>query len=104
MDVFESSPVLADTDDDGISDGEEVRRGILPNNCDSDADGLPDGIEAGVIHPSENPKCRGLQTAGTNFANISVLDPMKKDSDGDGLPDGLEDKNSNGCRNPAGSN
>lgn len=99
LDEFESSPLLADTDGDGLSDRDEIRIGALPNSCDSDGDFLPDGLEMGVIHPNpEKPKCRGLQTAGTNFANIGFLNPLNKDSDGDGIPDGAEDANSNGWR------
>lgn len=97
LDKSESSPIKSDTDDDGIDDNQEVRKGLFPNFCDSDMDGLPDGIEFGVIHPlAEKTECRGLQTTGTNFSNIDVLDPTSKDSDGDGIIDGDEDKNSNG--------
>lgn len=101
LDEFESSPVLKDTDDDGVEDGEEERLGTNPNSCDSDDDKLPDGIEAGVIHPNTaNPNCRGLQSAGSNFAKIDVLDPASKDSDADGIKDGDEDANQNGWLDP----
>lgn len=97
LDKFESSPILGDTDGDGVLDGQEIRRGILTNECDSDMDGLPDGIELGIIHPNvKQAKCRGLQTAGTNYANIGLLAPMSRDSDGDGISDGDEDRNANG--------
>lgn len=97
IDDFESSPLTDDTDDDGIIDSDEKRMGTLTNSCDSDLDNLPDGIEAAVIHPqSGKSDCRGLQTAGSNFANIYMLNPTEKDSDGDGLSDGDEDLNSNG--------
>ena len=44
----------------------------------------------------KSPDCAGLQTAGTNFASIEILSPVKTDSDGDHLLDGIEDINHNG--------
>lgn len=58
--------MIADTDGDGLTDGEEVNTyGTNPNNADSDADGLSDGDE--------------VNTYGT--------DPNDTDSDNDGLSD-----------------
>ncbi|PIR17427.1 MAG: hypothetical protein COV46_04200 [Deltaproteobacteria bacterium CG11_big_fil_rev_8_21_14_0_20_49_13] len=98
LEEFETDPLLKDTDGDGITDDIEIMRyGSLPNSCDTDRDGLPDGIEAGVVNPnSEIPECSGLQIAGSNFAAIGVLSPIKSDSDGDGISDGDEDTNHNG--------
>lgn len=98
----ETDPLLKDTDGDGVADDVEIRRyGSLPNDCDTDKDGLSDGIEAGVINPDpEDSECAGLQTAGTNFAAIEELSPVKTDSDGDGIADGAEDANHNGWLDP----
>ena len=98
LDENETDPLLTDTDGDGAADNIEIKQlGSLPNSCDSDKDGLSDGIESGSINPNpKNPECAGLQTAGTNFASIGILDPVKEDSDGDGLADGAEDINHNG--------
>ncbi len=41
--VHHTDPHLADTDCDGVSDGDEVQNGTDPLNPDSDGDGLPDG-------------------------------------------------------------
>lgn len=57
----ETNPHDADTDDDGLSDGFEVEPGGLvmrsapldPLNPDSDGDGLPDVLEAGIRSPAE---------------------------------------------------
>ena len=59
-----------DSDNDGVSDDEELENGTDPNNGDSDGDGLTDGDEI------EN---------GT--------DPSNPDSDGDGINDGDEIEN-----------
>ncbi len=56
-----------DSDDDGLTDVEEVDRGTDPFDPDTDRDGLGDGYEA---------------REGT--------DPTKADTDGDGLSDNLE--------------
>lgn len=93
----ESSPILCDTDDDGVPDGMEKRVGTFVNACDSDEDGLADGIELGIIHPTAaKSECRGLQAAGTNMRHPNALDPGNPDSDGDGIEDGIEDMNRNG--------
>lgn len=94
----ESDPLSADTDGDGVLDEDELHKyGTRPNQCDSDDDGLSDGIETGTVNPmATSPECRGLQTSGTNFQNIEALSPLRKDSDSDGIPDGEEDSNHNG--------
>jgi hypothetical protein len=64
-----TDPEKADTDGDGLVDGEEVETyGTDPTVPDSDGDGLEDGPE--------------VNTHGT--------DPTKPDTDGDGLDDGSE--------------
>ena len=57
----------ADSDSDGVNDGDEQAAGTDPLNSDSDADGLSDGEE---------------QTLGS--------DPLSADSDGDGIGDAEE--------------
>lgn len=66
------NPTNTDTDDDGIPDGWEVRRGLDPLDpqdatADPDGDGLPSGREF---------------ERGT--------DPTRADTDGDGVDDGIE--------------
>ncbi|MBM25134.1 MAG: hypothetical protein CL760_05525, partial [Chloroflexi bacterium] len=56
-----------DTDNDGLTDYEEIREGTDPNNPDTDNDGLEDGEEVDL---------------GT--------DPNNPDTDNDGLEDGEE--------------
>lgn len=86
-----------DSDLDGVSDTEEASLQTDPKVCDSDGDGLGDGLETGEIHPkAEQADCRGLSVAGSNFQTPSLLDPLSVDSDHDGLEDGAEDANQNG--------
>jgi len=90
-------PKTADTDNDGLLDGEEVVAGpdadndgipdtwtfplnTLPNAADTDSDGLKDGEE---VHWPTDPR---------NPAPSSgrLLNPQVKDTDGDGIQDGAE--------------
>lgn len=74
-----TDPNNADTDGDGLTDGEEVNtHKTSPKNFDTDGDGLTDGEE--------------VKTYKTN--------PLKKDTDGDTYSDGVEVK---GGYNPLGS-
>lgn len=64
-----TNPLVADTDGDGLSDGQEVNTAMTnPLVADTDKDGLIDGIE--------------VNTHGT--------DPLLTDSDGDGIDDSKE--------------
>jgi hypothetical protein len=57
-----------DDDRDGLTNGEEISRNLLPDQPDTDDDEINDGDEV----------------------NLYQTDPFAKDSDGDSLPDGLE--------------
>lgn len=75
---YGTSAVRADTDGDGLTDGDEVHKyQTRPINPDTDGDGLTDGEE--------------VMRWGTN--------PTNADTDGDGYPDGEEVK---GGYNPNG--
>jgi|GEM_PF-4385106 len=96
----ESDPLEFDTDGDGVIDGDERREGTKRNTCDTDEDGLSDGVELGFIQPEEIDGCHGLMAAGSNYKNQNEMDPLNPDSDGDGLEDGEEDQNGNGWLDP----
>ncbi len=68
--VFRTPPTLRDRDGDrdGLADVRELAIGTGFNNPDTDADGLPDGLEVNVV--------------GT--------DPLNPDTDGDGFIDGQD--------------
>ncbi len=85
IDVTNTNPLDSDSDDDGLVDGEEDDNGTDPNNNDSDGDGIIDGKEMSW----------NLDIDGDGL--ISALDD---DSDGDTLPDSDEDANKNGILDP----
>jgi hypothetical protein len=100
----------ADTDDDGIADGDEdanhngrVDPGETDScDADSDGDGIQDGTELGITSPVADPDGDG-PSKGTDVAVFvpdadpsTTTDPRNADMDGDGLKDGEEDANFNG--------
>ncbi|PAZ05016.1 MAG: hypothetical protein CAK88_09720, partial [Verrucomicrobiia bacterium AMD-G2] len=72
-----TNPLVADTDDDGLSDGEEKTRNTNPLAKDTDGDGLSD------LEEELNTK--------TN--------PLLADTDGDSISDALEDTDNDGISN-----
>ncbi|MEO6060561.1 MAG: hypothetical protein ABIQ99_01330, partial [Thermoflexales bacterium] len=73
-----ADPYYADTDLDGLTDGEEVLYlGTLPQQKDTDLDGITDGAEV-----------KGFLMPGGVTRRWS--DPRNPDSDGDGILDGVE--------------
>jgi hypothetical protein len=75
VDVYGTIPTIADTDRDGRSDGEELLGPIAtdPLNADSDGDGVNDGAEvAAGTDPND----------GSSFPVV--------DTDGDGVPDAID--------------
>ena len=87
-----TNPKVADTDGDGISDGDEVRRyNTSPLKADSDADGIKDGEE--ILTYKADPNKADTDGDGLKDGDEVVTyntDPLKADTDGDGLTDGDE--------------
>ncbi|PIR18390.1 MAG: hypothetical protein COV46_00245 [Deltaproteobacteria bacterium CG11_big_fil_rev_8_21_14_0_20_49_13] len=96
----------SDTDGDGLPDYYEKEFGTIPNNPDSDGDGIIDGIETGWVIAVETASGSGvylLKTQkGKTLLSGSMTNPNDPDTDKDGLFDGFasatnfEDKNCNG--------
>jgi len=106
-----TDPFDADTDDDGISDGEEDtnHNGVVdegetdPCNIDTDGDGIQDGTELGITVAVPDPDGDDGPLLGTDTAVFipdadpaTTTDPLNADSDGDGAWDGVEDANHDG--------
>ncbi|NOK08044.1 Ig-like domain-containing protein [Corallococcus exercitus] len=87
-----------DADNDGLTDAEEAQAGTDPRNADTDADGLPDGVEvhSGRTDPLDDDSDDDGVLDGNEDANhdgvtqATETDPTRADSDADGLTDGLE--------------
>ncbi len=112
VDPDETDPHDADTDDDGLLDGncgsEDLNaNGMVdpgetsPANPDSDGDGIYDGTEKGLTAPevaADTDISKGFFIADADPS--TVTDPTNPDSDGDGISDGEEDLNKNGAVDP----
>ncbi len=85
----------ADTDDDGIIDGDEVERTTDALRVDTDGDLLQDGTEIGLTqgHAETN-----ISTFIPDSDPSTTTNPLVPDEDGDGSPDGVEDSNKDGKR------
>ncbi len=87
-----TDPHKADTDGDGLSDGDEVNRyHTNPLSVDSDGDGLSDGDE--VLKYKTDPNNKDTDGDGLSDADEILkykTDPNKADTDDDGLTDGEE--------------
>jgi hypothetical protein len=93
------NPQMADTDGDGVSDGDELKRGMDPLAVNYDADGVPAFVEVNWDgSPAYNPYHRTLNPAGTDLSVESA------DTDGDGVSDLEEIAAGSSPRNQAASN
>jgi len=80
-----------DSDDDGLTDGEEVLLGTDPFDPDTDDDGLTDGEEVEVYGTDPlDPDTDHDGLSDGDEVHVYGTDPLNPDTDGDGLMDGLE--------------
>ena len=83
FDITILNPDDADTDDDGLLDGEEVKLGTGPGEKDSDFDGILDYDEVNSFY------YRNANTPESESGDW-YSDPTNRDTDRDGLLDGVE--------------
>jgi outer membrane protein OmpA-like peptidoglycan-associated protein len=87
-----TNPKLADTDSDGLSDGDEVLKYKTdPLKLDTDSDGLSDGDE--LLKYKTDPLKSDTDGDGLSDGDEVLkykTDPLKTDTDGDGLSDSQE--------------
>ena len=99
-----SDPADADSDDDGVLDGDEPNWNadsdgdglINVLDPDSDNDGLSDGLEQGIAAPTspDTDLTKHHFTADTEPSTTTAM--LIADTDSGGVSDGLEDANHNG--------
>jgi parallel beta-helix repeat protein len=103
--IFETDPTNPDTDNDGLTDGEEIHEyQTNPLSNDTDSDGLPDGWEVQYnLDPLLNDTMEDPDN--DNLTNLEEYllgtNPQKVDTDNDGIPDNM-DPNPNSFLNPTG--
>ncbi len=91
--ITNTDPNNSDSDDDGVTDGDEVNTWASdPNVVDSDGDGLSDGQEINEYNTmalSIDSDEDGI----SDYREVIELEsnPLSSDSDNDGLPDSWED-------------
>jgi hypothetical protein len=100
--AYGTDPLDQDTDDDSLSDGEEVYSFFTdPLSLDTDNDGIQDGTEVGNDQWWFGEPWNGISGTDTSI-NIPDTDPstttnpLDDDTDNDGLMDGQEDANHDG--------
>lgn len=89
--VDPGGPAVADTDSDGLSDVTEEGLGTSPTDPDSDDDGLTDGEE--VLDVGTDPLDGDTDADGLGDGlevEVAGTDPLDSDSDDDGLADGQD--------------
>jgi len=94
-----TNPNVADSDSDGVNDGQEVIDATNPLVADTDGDGLNDGEEK-----TRNTNPLAKDTDGDGLSDWeeeirSKTNPLLADTDGDSISDALEDTDNDGISN-----
>jgi len=90
--TYRTDPLKADSDGDKLSDSDEIKKhSTNPNKADSDDDMLNDGDELmKYLSNPMKPDSDGDGLSDGDEVTKHKTDLMKNDTDGDGLQDGLE--------------
>jgi hypothetical protein len=94
-----TNPNVADSDSDGVNDGQEVIDATNPLVADTDGDGLNDGEEK-----TRNTNPLAKDTDGDGLSDLeeelnTKTNPLLADTDGDSISDALEDTDNDGISN-----
>ncbi|WP_143052117.1 calcium-binding protein [Halobacterium jilantaiense] len=87
--VFGSDPTAVDTDDDGVRDAHEVQNASAPGLVDTDGDGLVD-LEEILDRTSPSAADADLDGLPDPVERELGTDSQERDTDGDGLADPVE--------------
>lgn len=84
-----------DSDNDGVTNTDELTLGTDPFNPDSDGDGIPDGTEVGANPASPTDTDNDgipdvVESATADRDGDGIPNQADADSDNDGIPDGVE--------------
>ncbi|HUT80557.1 MAG TPA: hypothetical protein VMZ29_05070 [Candidatus Bathyarchaeia archaeon] len=94
VNIYGTNPIKADTDEDMIDDGEEIKLGLDPLNPDEDSDLILDGWEISYGYDPFNSTDAGidfdLDGLTTYYEFTNQTNPNLNDTDTDGLLDGEE--------------
>ena len=92
-----------DADSDGLTNLQEFLRGTDPRVADTDGDGLSDGDEVNTVGtlPTEADTDRDGRSDGEEVNGLIVTNPLDADSDDDGVDDGTEVASGTNPNNPA---
>jgi formylglycine-generating enzyme required for sulfatase activity len=94
-----TNPNVADSDSDGVNDGQEVIDTTNPLIADTDGDGLSDGEEKAR---NTNPLAKDTDGDGLSDWEEEIrskTNPLLADTDGDSISDALEDTDNDGISN-----
>ncbi len=87
-------PVDVDTDQDGLTDEEELLIGTDPEDPDTDDDGLLDGTEIDMASGGDCPDPLDPDSDDDNLSDgmevVLGTDPCNPDTDADGVPDDID--------------
>ena len=93
MDPMDGTDATADSDGDGISNGDEVLQGTNASSADSDGDGIGDLNEI-IAEPTRKMRTRmamaNRMVQKSNRHRCHRCNDVVVDSDGDGLSDAYE--------------
>ena len=91
VNIYGTDPLAVDSDGDSLNDGAEVNtHGTNPNTSDTDNDGLSDPQEISIGTDANHADTDRDGLSDSDEVDAYGTDPLNDDSDADGLKDGFE--------------